>query len=133
MPLGPRLLPNATAGIVTVELRQPDVEQDHVGPKLLGGFHGGEAIVDRVYVVAHELEHHSHAHRRVLVVVDDQNPAFRRQSIDVLVAWERTMWQSSGRADRTVKLATVARPVAVGFHRTSVHLDQSSHKGQADS
>ncbi len=77
----PRLLADLPGGVIPVEYRHTEIQQDELRPKALRLFDSGEAVVGDPCFVAHNSKHLRERYRGVLVVVDDQNamPQERRR------------------------------------------------------
>src|SRR5688572_28998847 len=69
----PRLLPDLPAHVVPAHARQPDVEQNYIGSKLVGQPECLMAIVRDGGLVPPELQQHRQRRRSVLVIVDDED------------------------------------------------------------
>ena len=48
----PRLLPDVTANVVSAQGRQPDIQQDQVGPEVVRRKDGFATVVDHAHVMA---------------------------------------------------------------------------------
>ena len=68
-----RCAPNALGGLVAVQPRKADVEQDDVRLEFCNRSHGVCSIVRRPDFMTDELEQHGDHVRRVLIVIDDQD------------------------------------------------------------
>src|SRR5690606_29988011 len=65
--------PNSPRHLVSVHLRQTDVEQDDVRPKRVDGAQGLSRAVNRLDFVTVELENETQARGRIAIVVDDEH------------------------------------------------------------
>ena len=72
-----------TGGVVAVQLRQADVEQNHVGTKLLRRGDRFKAIVRGARPMARGVQQQGERRRAVPVVVDDENPADDHRGADL--------------------------------------------------
>ena len=118
--------------LVAVDSRESDVQQDHVGPVLAREVEAGRAVVRHGDVVAHDLEHHLQADRRVLVVVDDQHPD---RGAGTLWRRKRRMWLGGSRGEQGEahdELTALTEPRAPRLHAPPVELDQPANEREPD-
>jgi hypothetical protein len=71
----PRFSPQGLRDVVTIEVGHTDVEQSHVGTKRLRQRERGAAAVRDTQLVAGKAKQHTQRLSRILVVIDDEDPA----------------------------------------------------------
>src|SRR5437762_310012 len=113
--------------LITIDVRQSDIQHNNVRPISKGGFEGYEPLVNHLNVVTGEPQAHAQTLRRVPVIVDDKNSQRAGSHRQIVVRLRDgllcRLFFSKGEPND--KLASLARTLAASFDPSTVLLNQS--------
>src|SRR5262245_4781288 len=131
-----RVLPDALGELVAVHLRQPDVDECHVGCELRGDEQGLFAVEGDAGLVPHEFEHLAEAVCLIGIVVDDQDLPLQATALarsgEVPADRARRRRAQVGRWEDHAELAALPRTLARQIDRSVVHQDEAPDESQPD-
>ena len=131
--LAPPFRANSAGGVVAVQSRHPDVQQDDVRAKRGRFLDGLHPVIHGANFVAHQPQHGAHALRGIAVVVRDENSARTRVGALFAVLVRRRPQRHDGshrKADD--ELGALALSLAAGLDVAAVHFHQLPYERQPD-